>query len=89
MIAANQDVKRTAANDITAAKPPTGVDMLDLMEEMLFQRAASGLRPVLYVSSYTDLECSMLMLLDDMGEVKWSGTNQPTAKQVGYFMVTN
>ena len=63
--------------------------MLDLMEEMLFQRAASGIRPVLYVSSYTDLECSMLMLLDEMGEVQWSGTNQPIAKQAGYFMVTN
>lgn len=63
--------------------------MVDLMEEMLFQRAASGIRPMLYVSSYTDLECSMLMLLDDTGEVQWSGTQQPAAKQIGYHMVTN
>ena len=63
--------------------------MVDLVEEMLFQRAATGIRPTLYVSSYTDLECSMLMLLDDMGEVQWSGTKQQTLKQVGYHMITN
>lgn len=74
--------------DISATRPHA-VDMVDLMEEMLFQRAASGIRPMLYVSSYTDLECSMLMLLDDMGEVQWSGTQQPPAKQIGYHMVTN
>lgn len=75
--------------DITAIEPQIGVDMVDLVEEMLFQRAATGIRPVLYVSSYTDLECSMLMLLDDMGEVQWSGTKQQVEKQVGYHMVTN
>lgn len=63
--------------------------MVDLVEEMLFQRAATGIRPTLYVSSYTDLECSMLMLLDDMGEVQWSTTKQQTQKQVGYHMITN
>ena len=87
-IASNLDVKK-AATDNMRTRPQIGVDMVDLMEEMLFQRAASGIRPVLYVSSYTDLECSMLMLLDDMGEVQWSGTQQPVAKQVGYHMVTN
>lgn len=63
--------------------------MVDLVEDMLFQRAASGIRPVLYVSSYTDFECSMLMLLDDMDEVHWSGSQQQAAKQVGYHMGTN
>lgn len=67
----------------------TEVDYVDLYEELLFQRAASGIRPVLYLSSYTDLECSMLMLLDDMGEVHWSGTQQPVTRQVGYHMITN
>jgi hypothetical protein len=81
-------VKREAT-DITAPQPQIGVDMVDLVEEMLFQRAATGIRPVLYVSSYTDLECSMLMLLDDMGEVQWSGSKQQVQKQVGYHMVTN
>lgn len=77
------------ATDITGTQPQIGVDMVDLVEEMLFQRAATGIRPVLYVSSYTDLECSMLMLLDDMGEVLWSGTKQQGRKQIGYHMVTN
>ena len=77
------------AIDITATQLEIGVDMVDLVEEMLFQRAATGIRPVLYVSSYTDLECSMLMLLDDMGEVQWSGTKQKGREQIGYHMVTN
>ena len=59
------------------------------MEEMLFQRAATGIRPVLYLSSYTDLECSMLMLLDDTGEARWSAEQTPAARQAGYYLVTN
>ena len=77
------------AGTINSATQPVGVDMVDLVEEMLFQRAATGIRPTLYVSSYTDFECSMLMLLDDMGEVQWSTTKQQTQKQVGYHMITN
>jgi hypothetical protein len=75
--------------DIADTEQLIGVDMVDLLEEMLFQRASTGIRPVLYVSSYTDLECNMLMLLDDMGDVQWSGTGQKVQKQVGYHMVTN
>ena len=77
------------AIDITSAQPQIGVDMVDLVEEMLFQRASTGIRPLLYVSSYTDLECSMLMLLDEMGEVQWLDTKQQVQNQVGYHMVTN
>ena len=44
--------------------------MVDLYEEMLYERAAIGIRPVLYVSSRTDLECSVLMLLDEPLEAK-------------------
>ena len=65
------------------------VDTVDLMEEMLFQRAASGIRPVLYLSSYTDLECSVLMLLDGAGEARWSTEHTPAARQIGYHIVTN
>ena len=75
--------------DIAGTQQLIGVDMVDLLEEMLFQRAATGIRPVLYVSPDTDLECNMLMLLDDMGDVQWSGTQQQVQKQVGYHMVTN
>jgi hypothetical protein len=67
----------------------TDVDIVELFEQMLFQRAAQGIRPVLYVSSYTDLECSMLMLLDETSEARTSGTQQPVAKGVGYHVVTN
>jgi hypothetical protein len=82
----NQDVK-------TAGTTPTplefGADTVDLMEEMLFQRAASGIRPVLYLSSYTDLECSMLMLLDNTGEARWSAEQTPAGRQAGYHVITN
>jgi hypothetical protein len=66
-----------------------GGETVDLLEEMLFQRAASGIRPVLYLSSYTDLECSVLMLLDDTGEARWSTEQAPVSRQVGYHIITN
>ena len=67
----------------------TGVDMVDLLEDMLFQRASSGIRPMLYLSSHTDLECSMMMLLDETGEGQWSMEQQPLAREIGYHIVTN
>jgi hypothetical protein len=73
----------------TPLAQPFGTEMIDLMEEMLFQRAACGIRPVLYLSSYTDLECSMLMLLDDSGEARLSAEQLPIEKQLGYHTVTN
>lgn len=65
------------------------VDMVDLFEQMLFQRAVRGIRPVLYVSSCTDLECSMLMLLDETAQGQATGRQQPVAQGVGYHVVTN
>ena len=77
----------------TAATGPTplefGADTVDLMEEMLFQRAASGIRPVLYLSSYTDLECSIIILLDNTGEARWSAEQTPATRQAGYHVITN
>ena len=67
----------------------TDVDIVEIFEQMLFQRAAQGIRPVLYVSSYTDLECSMLMLLDEMSECRTSGSQQPLARKIGYHVNTN
>ena len=66
-----------------------GSEMIDVMEEMLFERASNGIRPMLYVSSFTDLECSMLMLLDETEESRWSSEQTPTARQVGYHIITN
>jgi len=48
----------------------TASNIADLYEEMLYTRAANGIRPVLYVSSQEDLECSVLMLLDEAVETK-------------------
>ena len=81
-----QDVK-TAGTNSTPLE--FSADTVDLMEEMLFQRAASGIRPVLYLSSYTDLECSMLMLLDNTGEARWSTEQTPATRQAGYHLITN
>jgi hypothetical protein len=80
---------KKATQTETANPIQFGVDTVDLMEEMLFQRAASGIRPVLYLSSYTDLECCMLMLLDDTGEARWSAEQTPAARQTGYHIITN
>ena len=65
------------------------VDIVDVYEQMLFQRAAKGIRPTLYVSSFTDLECSMLMLLDEENQQRASGQQRPVAKGNGYHVVTN
>lgn len=46
-------------------KETVGTDLIDIYEQMLFERAARGIRPVLYISSNKDLECSALMLLDE------------------------
>jgi hypothetical protein len=51
----------------------TDSDIVDLYEEMLCERAAKGLRPVLYVSSATDFECNLLMLLDEAREGRLAG----------------
>lgn len=75
--------------NVATPKEHSGVDMVDLLEDMLFQRASSGIRPMLYLSSHTDLECSMMMLLDETGEGQWSIERQPVAKEVGYHIVTN
>ena len=64
-------------------------ETIDLFEEMLFHRASSGIRPMLYISSYTDFECSMLALLEDSDGVHWSTDKQSTPRQVGYPVVTN
>ena len=85
-------MKDTLAS-LTVRKPKIGVDpgvdLVDLVEDMLFQRASSGIRPLLYVSSDTDFECSLMMLLDETGEAQWSIEQQPVAREVGYHIVTN
>jgi hypothetical protein len=67
----------------------TDIDMIEVFEQMLYQRASKGIRPVLYVSSYTDLECSMLMLLDENPTGQASGAQRPVPHGVGYHVITN
>jgi hypothetical protein len=64
-------------------------DLIDLYEQMLYQRAIKGIRPVLYVSSFTDLECNMLMLLDENPEIQLVGQQQQVGKVAGYHVITN
>jgi len=72
-----------------ATQDGSEVDVVDLYEQMLFERASKGIRPVLYISTYTDLECSLLMLLDDRGDGQASGQQKPVAKGLRYHVVTN
>ena len=58
----------------------TDSDTVDLYEQMLYERAVKGIRPLLYISSPTDLECSMLMLLDEAQEGQLAQQQQ----KVGY-----
>jgi hypothetical protein len=66
-----------------------GVDLVDVFEEMLCQRAMKGLRPVLYVSSMTDLECNMLMLLDQSAEELNFGQVHSRLNGAGSHITTN
>ena len=64
-------------------------DYIDLYEQLLYQRASRGIRPVLYMSSPTDLECSMLMLLDEDPEAGYSESQQPVTRAIGYHLITS
>lgn len=70
-------------------KRMTDSGMVDLFEEMLYERAAQGIRPMLYVSSNKDLECNVLMLLDQAPEVQLTGRRWPAAIEFGQRVLTN
>ena len=65
------------------------VDIVEIFEQMLSQRASRGIRPVLYVSSHTDLECSLVMLLDESDQHASAETQQRASHGVGYHVVMN
>jgi hypothetical protein len=67
----------------------TDSGMVDLYEEMLYERAAKGIRPVLYISSCKDLECSVLMLLDEAPEVQLAGRQREAARGTRYRVMIN
>ena len=65
------------------------VDVVDIYEQMLSERAARGIRPVLYVSSYVDLECSLVMLLDQSFETLSLEQQQPASQMARHSVVMN
>ena len=67
----------------------TDSNVVDLCEEMLYEREAKGIRPVLYISSSTDFECSAIILLDKRAEVRLGGRQQPAARGIRYNVMTN
>lgn len=67
----------------------TESDTVDLYEEMLYERAAKGIRPVLYVSSRKDLECGVVMLLDRPAELRFAGRQLPAAMGTRYHVRAN
>jgi hypothetical protein len=75
--------------NVELAEQNGGVDLVELYEQMLFQRSARGIRPMLYVSSYVDLECSMVMLLNDEEDDDTREMQQPSYRGVGYHVVMN
>ena len=58
----------------------TASGVVDLYEEMLHRRAAKGIRPVLYISSHKDLECSVQMLMDETPETQLPGQRRLAAR---------
>jgi len=68
----------------------TSSDMVDLYEEMLYERAARGFRPTLYISSATDLHCNLVMLLDNAWNRKVGAPEQrPAAIEFANRAMTN
>jgi hypothetical protein len=67
----------------------TDSDVVDLYEEMLYERSARGIRPMLYLSSPTDFECSAIMLLDKRAGALLAGRREPAPKRIRYHAMTN
>ena len=62
-------------------------EMVDLYEDMLSARAAKGIRPVLYISSCRDLECSLLVLLGEAEGSPFGVTSPTPLKRLGYHFM--
>ena len=62
-------------------------DMIDLYEQMLSEREEKGIRPVLYISSYTDLECCKLLLLGEAEAARFVEPNPTPSKRPGCHFI--
>lgn len=67
----------------------TEVDIIDIFEEMLSQRAMKGHRPFLFVSSFKDLECNLVMLLDESSDLVSSDLPRTNSQWAGYHVMMN
>jgi hypothetical protein len=65
------------------------VDIIDIFEEMLSQRARKGHRPFLFVSSFMDLECNLVMLLDDSADLASCDLPRANSQWAGYHVIMN
>jgi len=65
------------------------VDIIDIFEEMLSQRAMKGHRPFLFVSSFKDLECNLVMLLDEASDLASSDLPKTDSPWAGYHVMMN
>lgn len=65
------------------------VDIIEIFEEMLSQRARKGHRPFLFVSSFMDLECNLVMLLDDSADLASSDLPRTNSQWAGYHVIMN
>jgi hypothetical protein len=63
--------------------------LVDLYDDMLYERAAKGIRPVLYVSSARDLQCSVLVLLEKTAEETFESPQHLVATGVRHTVVTH
>lgn len=62
-------------------------EIVELYEEMLTERAAKGVRPVLYISSCKDLECSLLVLLGETDGARFVVASPMPFKRSGYHFL--
>ncbi len=65
------------------------VDIIDIFEEMLSQRAMKGHRPFLFVSSFIDLECNLVMLLDGSSDLTNNDLPRTNSQWAGYHVMMN
>jgi len=65
------------------------IDIIEIFEEMLSQRAMKGHRPFLFVSSFTDLECNLIMLLGDSSDLSRNELPRTNSQWAGYHLLMN
>ena len=80
-----QEIRSTGGTDrheTERSKRSYRFDIVDLYEEMLGRRAELGFRPVIYVSSDIDLECSLIGLYEHDGDDANGGEAIPAARSM-------